>query len=213
MKLNQQLLQKNIGRRGFVKVLTAAGISAVAATQLGKFALAQSDGVDDLAILQLATTAEYLAVDAYTKVLGAGFEGEVLEYLAAAREQEQAHLTALIDTISIGFNAIPVAKPDFAYGFDFTKDNQMTIIQTMIALETAFTGAYLGAIPLIENKDVLSAAAAIAMNEEAHLTVLRDTLIGMGGMVDGPRVPNGRAFGLAITPAEATAAVSSFIKM
>ncbi len=213
MKLNAELLNKQLGRRGFMRVLTATGISAVSATQLGRLALAQSDGIDDLAILQLATTAEHLAVDAYTKVLGAGFSGDVLEYLAAAREQEQAHLTALMDTIVLGFNAIPVAKPEFVYGFDFTPNNHMTILQTMIALETAFTGAYLGAIPLIQNKDVLAAAASIAMNEEAHLTILRDTLVDMGGMVDGPQVPNGRAFAAAITPEEATAAVSSFIKM
>jgi hypothetical protein len=212
MKANTALLTKQMGRRGFMRVLTSAGISAAATTQLGRVALAQSNGIDDLAILQLATTAEYLAVDAYTKILGAGFEGDTVEYLAAAREQEQAHLDALIDTITLGFSEIPVAKPDFVYPVEFTKDNQMKILEVMIALETAFTGAYLGAIPLIQNKDVLAAAASIAMNEEAHLTILRDTLIGMGGMVEGPQVPNGRTFGVAITPEEATAAVTSFIK-
>ena len=66
-------------------------------------------------------------------------------------------------------------------------------------------------LPLIQNKDVLSAAAAIAMNEESHLATLRGGLINLGGTVDGPQVPNGRAFGVAITPAQATAAVTSFI--
>lgn len=211
MKLSQEMLNRKVGRRGFIRVLTAAGLSAAAATQLGRVALAQSGEISDLDILQLATTAEYLAVDAYTRTLTAGFSGEVQAYLAAAREQEQAHLTALIDTITLGFNELPVAQPRFAYGFDFTADNQMQIIETLIALETAFTGAYLGAIPLIENKDVLAAAASIAMNEEAHLTILRDTLLEMGGMVEGPQVPNGRAFAVAISAEEATAAVSSFI--
>jgi hypothetical protein len=211
MKLSKELLHRKVGRRGFLRVLTAAGLSAAAATRLGRIALAQSGNLTDLDILQLATTAEYLAVDVYTKTLMAGFTGEVQAYLAAAREQEQAHLTALIDTITLGFNELPVAQPQFVYGVDFTPANQMQILETLIALETAFTGAYLGAIPLLENKDVLAAAASIAMNEEAHLTVLRDTLLDMGGMVDGPQVPNGRAFAVAISAEEASEAVSSFI--
>jgi hypothetical protein len=81
----------------------------------------------------------------------------------------------------------------------------------MIALETAFTGAYLGAVPLIQNKDVLSAAVAIAMNQESHLATLRGGLLNLGGKVEGAQVPNGRAFGVAIMPAQATAAVSSFV--
>jgi hypothetical protein len=115
MQLSQDVLVKQLDRRSFMRVLTAAGNSAAAASQLGRLALAQPKGIDDLAILQLATPAEYLAVDAYTN-----------------------------------------------------------------------------------------------MNEEAHLTTLRDTLIGIGGMVEGPQVPNGRAFSMAITPEAATTAVSGF---
>lgn len=212
MKRSAEVLTQRMGRRGFLRVLTAAGLSAAAATQLGRIALAHSREEADLDILQLAVTAEHLAVDAYSRTLEAGFSGRVQAYLAAALEQEQAHLTALIDTITLGFNEIPVAPPRFSYGFDFTPANQMRIVETLIALETAFTGAYLGAIPLIENKEVLAAAAAIAMNEEAHLTVLRDTLIEMGGVVEGPPVPNGRAFAQPISAEEATAAVMSFVQ-
>ena len=204
-------LEQNLGRRGFLKVLTAAGVSIAAAQTLGAQAVAQSGDITDVDILNLALTAEYLAVDSYTKALGAGFPGGITDYMTEALKQEEIHVKALQDTIkALGGKA--VARPSFSYsGLKFNKANQKKILETMIALETAFTGAYLGAIPLIKNKDVLSAAAAIAMNEESHLATLRGGLINLGGTVDGPQVPNGRAFGVAITPAQATAAVTSFI--
>ncbi len=199
-------------RRNFLKVLGVAGVSAGLVGHLGDVALAQSNsGITDVDILQLALTAEYLATDVYQKALMAKFPGGIKDYLEEALAQEETHVKALTDTIK-AFKAMPVARPKFTYGgLQFVEANQMKILETMIALETAFTGAYLGAIPLIQNKDVLSAAAAIAMNEESHLATLRGGLIALGGMVSGRQVPNGRAFGLAITPAQATAAVTSFI--
>lgn len=204
---------KKASRRQFVKVLTAGGVSAALASQLGQLALAQSGNVSDLDILNLALTAEYLATDVYTRALMVPFPQGIKDYMAEALKQEEAHVKALTDTIRGPFNAMPVARPQFTYGsLEFNRANQMKVLETMIALETAFTGAYLGAIPLIQNKAVLSAAAAIAMNEEAHLTILRDGMISLGGKVEGPQVPNGRPLGVAITPQQATAAVSSFIR-
>ncbi len=213
--LNFDLLEndKKANRRQFVKVLTAGGVSAALATQLGQFAQAQSSNVSDLDILNLALTAEYLATDVYTKALTVPFPQGIKDYLEEALKQEEAHVKALTDTIRGPFNAMPVARPQFTYGsLEFNRANQMKVLETMIALETAFTGAYLGAIPLIQNKAVLSAAAAIAMNEEAHLATLRGGLISLGGKVEGAQVPNGRAFGVAITPQQATQAVQGFIR-
>lgn len=206
-------LEKNLGRRGFIKVLTAVGVSTAIASKLGSQAFAQSSGVSDLDILQLALTAEYLATDVYSRALTVPFPQGIRDYLAEALKQEELHVKALQDTISGPFNARPVARPNFTYGnLEFNRANQNQVLATMIALETAFTGAYLGAIPLIQNKAVLSAAAAIAMNEEAHLATLRGGLISLGGMVEGPQVPNGRPLGVAITPEQATRAVQGFIQ-
>jgi rubrerythrin len=204
-------LDRSVGRRQFLKVLTAAGVSTAVAQHLGSVALAQSSSVTDVDILNLALTAEFLATDVYTKALGAMFPAGIRDYMTEALKQEETHVKALTDTI-VALKGKPVARPKFTYGMlQFTRANQMKVLETMIALETAFTGAYLGAIPLIQNKDVLSAAAAIAMNEESHLATLRGGLISLGGKVEGVQVPNGRAFGVAITPAQATAAVSSFV--
>ena len=68
---------QNLARRKFVKVLTAAGLSTALAHSLVGQALAQSQGVSDLDVLNLALTAEYLATDAYTRALTVNFPGEI----------------------------------------------------------------------------------------------------------------------------------------
>lgn len=204
---------QNLARRKFVKVLTAAGLSTAVAHSLVGQALAQSQGVSDLDVLNLALTAEYLATDAYTRALTMSFPGEIRDYLAEALKHEEAHVKALTDTIRGPFNAMPVARPQFTYGdLQFNAANRLKVLETLVALETAFTGAYLGAIPLIQNKAVLSAAASIAMNEEAHLAILRDAVLSLGGRVEGPQTPVGRAFAASITPQQATQAVQGFIR-
>jgi len=206
-----QTQPQNLARRKFVKVLTAAGLST--AHSLVGQALAQSQNVSDLDVLNLALTAEYLATDAYTRALTVSFPSEIRDYLAEALKHEEAHVKALTDTIRGPFNATPVARPQFTYGdLQFNAANRLKVLETLVALETAFTGAYLGAIPLIQNKAVLSAAASIAMNEEAHLAILRDAVLTLGGRVEGPQTPVGRAVAVAITPQQATQAVQGFIR-
>ena len=204
---------QNLARRKFVKVMTAAGLSTALAHSLVGQALAQSQGVSDLDVLNLALTAEYLATDAYTRALTVNFPGEIRDYLSEALKHEEAHVKALTDTIRGPFNAMPVARPQFAYGdLQFNTANRLKVLETLVALENAFTGAYLGAIPLIQNKAVLSAAASIAMNEEAHLAILRDSVLSLGGRVEGTQTPVGRAFAVAITPQQATQAVQGFVR-
>ncbi|GIW38460.1 MAG: hypothetical protein KatS3mg074_858 [Meiothermus sp.] len=204
---------QNLARRQFVKVLTTTGISTALAHSLVGQALAQSQGVSDLDVLNLALTAEYLATDAYTRALTVNYPSEIRDYLAEALKHEEAHVKALTDTIRGPFNAMPVARPQFTYvDLQFNTANRLKVLETLVALETAFTGAYLGAIPLIQSKAVLSAAASIAMNEEAHLAVLRDSVVSLGGRVEGPQTPVGRAFAAAITVQQATQAVQSFIR-
>jgi hypothetical protein len=79
---------QNLARRKFVKVLTAAGLSTALAHSLVGQALAQSQGVSDLDVLNLALTAEYLATDAYTRALTVNFPGEIRDYLSEALKHD-----------------------------------------------------------------------------------------------------------------------------
>jgi Ferritin-like domain len=210
--INDQSNSHNRGRRGFLQVLAASGIGLGSSVLLGQRALAAAGEITDLDILQLATTAEYLAVDVYYNVTLCGFDGLVKEYIDAARDQENEHLDALQKTIrSLG--ATPVARPEFAYPVRFDIKNQIPVLRVMNALEDAFVGAYLGALPLIKNKDILAAAAAIMGNEATHRCLIRQSRINLGDeTVKGVQVGNDRAFEQAITPAQATAAVTGFVK-
>ncbi len=201
---------KNLNRRNFVKILAAA-IPASAALELGQYAVAQSAG-GDLEILNLALTAEYLATDIYYKVTLCGFDGIVKEYIDAARDQENEHVGALQSTIRALGGTVP-KRPDFVYPVTFDTKNQLPVLRVMNALEDAFVGAYLGALPLIQNKDILAAAGAIMGNEATHRCLIRQSRINLGDTtVTGLQVGNDRAYEKAITPAQALTAVGGFIK-
>ena len=198
-------MERILARRQFMRVLTATGLSAAFAGSLLDRALAAHGGPSDADILQLALTAEYLAADAYTRSLFGGFQGLVKDYLEVA-------LKALRDTLS-ALGVKPVEKPSFVYPVEFLPRNQLAILRLLNALEDAFVGAYLGALPLIQSKDVLKAAGAILGNEAAHRATVRASRILLGDQeLPGPRSPADRAFEVAITPEEAQKAVSGFIR-
>ncbi len=203
-------MNQSVDRRGFLKVLTATGLSAGAATLLTSKALGQ--GITDVDILNLALTAEYLATDVYYNAALCGFDGLTKEYIDAARDQENEHVGALQTTIR-ALGGKVAARPEFVYPVTFNVKNQLPVLRVMNALEDAFVGAYLGALPLIQNKDVLSAAASIMGNEATHRCLIRQSRINLGdATVTGLQVGNDRAYERAITPAQATSAVLGFVK-
>jgi len=71
------------------------------------------------------------------------------------------------------------------------------------ALETAFVGAYMGAVGALSSNELKSVAAEIGACESRHLSVL--TNIGAGAIVPAPSLPK------VLTAAQATAAVKPFI--
>ena len=71
------------------------------------------------------------------------------------------------------------------------------------ALETAFVGAYMGAVTSLQSNELKSVAAEIGACESRHLSVL--TNIAAGAIVPAPDLPK------VLTAAQATAAVSPFL--
>jgi Ferritin-like domain len=71
------------------------------------------------------------------------------------------------------------------------------------ALETAFVGAYMGAVSALKSNDLKAVAAEIGACESRHLSVL--TNIAAGAIVPAPNLPK------VLTAAQATAAVSPFL--
>jgi hypothetical protein len=159
-----------------------------------------AEPVDDVAIAQLAATAELLAVDFYGQGIDSGFfRADVLAYMKAARMNEQDHYDALAEVLG----AEAPSGLTFVYP-EGTFASAKSIADTGAALETAFVGAYMGAIPVLSDNCLKKVAAQIGANEAQHLTVLNSLAAG-GDLVPNPSLPD------VLTAEEATAAVTPFL--
>ncbi len=156
--------------------------------------------VDDAAIGALAATAELLAIDFYSQAIDSGlFKADQLAYMQAARMNEQDHYDALAEVLGAD------APKDLTFMYpDGTFASAGSIAETGIALETAFVGAYMGAVPALSDNGLRKVAAQIGANEAQHLTVL-NSIGADGALVPNPSLPE------VLTAEEATAAVTPFL--
>jgi hypothetical protein len=185
---------------GGMALAAAACGSDTKTTATTTAATTASGAVDDVAIAKLAATAELLAIDFYGMSIDSGlFTADHLAYLAAARQNEQDHYDALAKVLG----AEAPTGLTFVYP-DGTFASAKSIATTGIALETAFVGAYMGAIPALSDNGLKKVAAQIGANEAQHLTTFKS--LGAGGtLVPNPSLPD------VLTAAEATAAVTPFL--
>ena len=154
----------------------------------------------DADIAKLAATAELLAIDFYKRAIASKkFSGDELGYMAAALGNERAHYNALKGVLK---SATP-AGLKFKYPRGAFR-SAVSIGQLGMALETAFVGAYMGAVTALKSNDLKGVAAEIGANESRHLSVL--TTIAAGGrLVPAPALPK------VFTAAQATTAVRPFL--
>jgi rubrerythrin len=189
-------------RAGFFSLGAKGGLALVAGgTVLGVAAgpaLGAAKG--DVAIAKLAATAELLAIDFYGKAIAAGFfTGDVLAYMTAARQNEQDHYDALAKVLG---SAAP-KNVKFRYPASALTSSK-SIATTGAALETAFVGAYIGAVEALQDDGLKAVAGQIGANEAQHLTTFKRLAAG-NTLVPNPSFPMG------ITAKEATAAVTPFL--
>ena len=153
----------------------------------------------DADIATLAATAELLAIDFYSRAIASKrLKGDELSYLAGARANEQAHYAALKGVLrSATPKGLQFTYPKGAF------DSRTAIGTLGEALETAFVGAYMGAVSALESNDLKAVAAEIGACESRHLSVL--TNIAAGAIVPAPDLPK------VLTAAQATAALKPFL--
>jgi hypothetical protein len=191
-----------ISRGDFITRGTVGGLALMAGGSLLAVAAgpALGQGSGDADIAKLAATAELLAIDFYGKGIRSGFfTADVLAYMEAARQNEQDHYDALAQVL--GAAAPKNVKFTYPAG---TFGSAAKIAGTGAALETAFVGAYIGAVQAFKDDDLKSSAALIGANEAQHLTTLKRLEAG-NKLVPNPSFPEG------ITAKEATAAVTPFL--
>lgn len=191
------------GRRSFLKTaaLIGAGTTLVSATRFDPKAFADATA-NDLEILNYALTLEYLEAEFYTKgVSGDALSGRALELVQPIRDHEQEHVTVLTQTIK-DMGGKPAAKPKFVFPRG-TFAGREKFLTTASAFEELGVTAYHGQVPLIDDPEILKAAAAIAGVESRHAAIVADLL---GGN------PFPSAFEKTMTMDEVLEAASDFIE-
>jgi hypothetical protein len=181
------------GARGGIALV--AGGSVMALAEGTAFGAATTDA--DIA--KLAATAELLAIDFYTRAIDSKkLKGDELGYLASAMGNEQAHYAALKGVLRSATPAgLEFKYPHGAFG------SRKSIGRLGQALETAFVGAYMGAVTALKSNELKGVAAEIGACESRHLSVLSN--IAAGQIAPAPDLPK------ALTAAQAKAAVTPFL--
>ena len=153
----------------------------------------------DADIAKLAATAELLAIDFYTQAINSKqLKGDELSYLAGAKQNEVDHYNALKGVLK---SATPAGLKFMYPTGSFATRKSIGMLGE--ALETAFVGAYMGAVTAFSSNELKGVAAEIGACESRHLSVL--TNIGANAIVPAPSLPK------VLTAAQATAAVKPFL--
>ncbi len=220
----ENILDNAQSRRQFAKRMVAGGLSAYGVVALGNTANLMAQQVTDIDILNFALNLEYLEAEFYSVAasgvriaevgIGVTGQGRSAATVGGSKVALDARVQTIADQIAhderahvqflraaLGNNA--VAKPAInlaALGVGFT--NQAEFLTVGAIFEDVGVSAYLGAAPLIDNSGILAAAAAIALTEAQHASVLRllawDARLAVPN-VDAKAVPiqgqtNGRLF-------------------
>jgi len=133
-------------------------------------------GANDITILNTALGAEREAVAAYQ--LGAD-SGLLEPGVKAVALKFQGHHKAHADLIAATVSKLGGRPPEPKSSYDFPVDklkNQTDVLRFAAQLEQGAVSAYLGAVPLFDNRDLSRAAASILGDEAMHWAVLRSVL-------------------------------------
>jgi len=168
---------RETSRRSFLKTaaLTGAALSAMGIGGFGvavRRAEAQGEyetyqGLGDAAILQFAYQLELLEGTFYDEGVNAGlFKNAFLEQIVAIRDHEMAHADAIATTLGQLGAEVP-ATPQFTFPAG-TFGDAATFLELAATFEPVGTGAYQGAAPALQSKDILAAAISIHNAECQH---------------------------------------------
>ena len=164
---------ENLNRSTFLMkgVLAAGalyGTAAISPMVRKAFASGSSGDID---ILNYALTLEYLEAAFYEGAAKTpGMSSEVAGYVKTFGDEEQQHVDALMTTIK-DLGGTPVKAPKVDFGDAFTSVDKL--IPLAITFEDTGVGAYNGAAPMIQSKDLLATAGGIVQVEARHAATIR----------------------------------------
>lgn len=175
---------RNTAKGGLV-LATSGGVLA----SVSGVALAAGTTSGDISTMQAAYTAESLAVYVYGAILAnfTKFSHPRLQnkdYFQHALADEKAHKALLAK--ALGSKTPKLTNASFQIPASVLKSGQ-SLLNTGVALETAFVEAYLGAAHTFSSADLRLLAAKIAANEATHFSFF-DAAAGGHGVL--PAVPS-----------------------
>jgi rubrerythrin len=162
-----------LGKSGLL--LSGAAVALLA----GRDALAArgaASAESDVRILNTALAAELEAIAAYQLGAESGLlQRPVLDLAVTFQGHHREHADVLAKTVA-KLGGKPVAartKYDFSA---HTLESQADVLRFAAGLEKGAVSAYLGAVPVFDNRDLARAAASILGDEAMHWAILRNAV-------------------------------------
>ncbi|MDB5208375.1 MAG: ferritin-like protein [Flavisolibacter sp.] len=222
--LLDDLAQKELSRRKFLRFSGMAGASALVISGVGLTGCVRDDdgsgtdgvnlGSGDIGILNYAYALEQLEAAFYTQVMATPYSGMNAlegEYLKDIRDHEIAHREFF--KAALGTSAIQGLDVDFS-SINFSSRD--SVLATAKAFEDLGVAAYNGAGKLLVSADYLTLAGKIVSVEARHAALIRD-LISNGSFADlaslaplGANTAN--ALDGALNPPQVLAIASTYVR-
>jgi len=166
-------------RRSFLANSAVLLSGSAIALLSGNDALAQKAGgvkASDVTILNTALAAELEAVAAYQLGAESGLlQKPVLALAVQFQGHHKEHADVLAKTVAKLGGKPVTAKSKYDFPVEGLKA-QADVLRFAAQLERGAVSAYLGAVPLFENRELARAAASILGDEAMHWAVLRNAL-------------------------------------
>lgn len=170
--------QATDSRRAFLGQSGLLLSGAAVALLAGQDALAKGkpSAASDIRVLNTALGAELEAIAAYQVGAESGLlQKPVLDLAVTFQGQHKEHADLLSKTIvTLGGKPV-VAKAKYTFPIDTLK-TQTDVLRFASMLEKGAVSAYLGAVPVFDNRDLAKAAASILGDEAMHWAILRNAL-------------------------------------
>jgi rubrerythrin len=169
------------GAKGSLVLATSGGILA----SMDGIAFAKGVTKSDISTLQVGYIAESLAVKVYEAIIAnfSSFKGlQNKDYFVAALENEKAHKAAWAKALGSKNTPTKFTLHIPAAAVSSTHN----LLETGVALETAFVETYLGAVKSFSSTDLKVAAAAVGANEASHFSFFDAAFGGHGVLPSFP---------------------------
>jgi rubrerythrin len=131
---------------------------------------------NDVTILNAALAAEQEAIAAYQVGATSGLlQKPVLDLAVQFQGHHKEHATALATTVKKLGGTPAAAKAKYTFPVEKLK-TQADVLGFAAELERGAVSAYLGAIPILDDRELAKVAASILGDEAMHWAVLRQAL-------------------------------------